>query len=356
MTTPPTRPGLLTRLADHPLARVVAYYIVLAVGVLLLYRWRPHLAGVFTTGQFEQLAANQPSLDDAVSNISQVGPVTLAKEALIAMVGAYLLMLPVAWIYIFTRAKRGYQQSLVQTIIILPIVVSGVVILVKTSLALAFGLGGIVGAIAFRNRLEDTKDAVHVFLAIGVGLAAGVQVMAIAATLSIFYNLVNLSLWWTDFGRMPAGLAGPVAKRRLARLRGRDRGEEGDDFVSQVDTLLLKSMTPEQLDVLANRARKRRQRLAERIGMAATGEMRRPRFDATVRLVTAGEAEAVKPLVETVLNGQAKSWWLEAATVADVGRTTLLYRVRFKKSIPGPLLLEAVRRAVANRVSSVELV
>jgi hypothetical protein len=96
--------------------------------------------------------------------------------------------------------------------------------------------------------------------------------------------------------------------------------------------------------------------LAERIGMAVTGEMRRPRFDATVRLVTAGDAEVVKPLVETVLNGQAKSWWLEAATVADVGRTTLLYRVRFKKSIPGPLLLEAVRRAVANRASSVELV
>ena len=45
MTTPLSRPGLLTRLADHPLARVVAYYIVLAVGVLLLHRWRPDLPG-----------------------------------------------------------------------------------------------------------------------------------------------------------------------------------------------------------------------------------------------------------------------------------------------------------------------
>lgn len=346
--------GLLTRLADHPLARVVAYYIVLAVVVVLLYQWRPDLPGVFTTGRFYEMARAPDGIAGPLTAGGSTNPLEYAKEALIAMIGAYLLMLPVAWIYIFTRAKRGYQQSLVQTIIILPIVVAGVVILVKSSLALAFGLGGIVGAIAFRNRLEDTKDAVHVFLAIGVGLAAGVQVMAVAATLSIFYNLINVVLWWTDFGRVPASLEGPGAQRRLAHLKQRPR--RADAFVSQVDTLLLKSMSPEQLEVLAERARKRRLRLAEQIGMAVTGEMRRPRFDATIRIVVAGNQEPVKQLAEEVLTSQAKAWWLEAATVADAGRSTLLYKVRFKKAIPGPLLLEAVRRAVAGKASSVELV
>jgi hypothetical protein len=355
MTAPPaSRPGLVNRLADHPLARVVAYYIVLTVALVLLYQWRPELPGVFTTGRFYELAGRGQDLTGPLTAVGSPAPLALAREALIAMIGAYLLMLPVAWVYIFTRAKRGYQQSLVQTLIILPIVVSGVVILVKNSLALAFGLGGIVGAIAFRNRLEDTKDAVHVFLAIGVGLAAGVQVMAVAATLSIFYNLINVVLWWTDFGRVPAGLGGPGAQRRLARLR--ERPDRADAFVSQVDTLLLKSMSPEQLEVLARRARKRRRRLAEQIGLAVTGEMRRPRFDGTIRIVTTGGHEPVKQLVEAVLADQAKAWWLEAATVADAGRNALLYKVRFKKNIPGPLLLEAVRRAVTGKVSSVELV
>jgi hypothetical protein len=347
--------GIVSRLADHPLARVVAYYVVLAVGVVLLYQWRPELPGVFTTGSFQDLARRPDELVAPAAPLAGSHPLAVAKEAAIAMMGAYLLMLPVAWVYIFTRAKRGYLQSLVQTLVILPIVVAGVVILVKNSLALAFGLGGIVGAIAFRNRLEDTKDAVHVFLAIGVGLAAGVQVMALAAVLSLFYNLINVVLWWTDFGRVPAGLGGPVARRRVDRIR--QERPRGDALVSQVDTLLLKSMSPEQLEVLADRARKRRRRLAEQIGVAITGEMRRPRFDGTIRIVlSGGSSDAIKALVEPILEGQAKAWQLEASTVADAGRTALLYKVRFKKTIPGPLLLEAVRRAVAGRVGSVELV
>ncbi len=82
-------------------------------------------------------------------------------------------MLPVSWVYILTRQKKGFRQSVVQTLIILPIVVAGVVLLVKNSIALAFSLGGIVAAVSFRNTLRDTKDAVYIFLAIGVGLAAG---------------------------------------------------------------------------------------------------------------------------------------------------------------------------------------
>lgn len=354
--TMPTPPGVLNRLADQPLARLVAYYLLLAAAGLALHRFYPGMPGVFSPGEFDQLAAGASVLSGGSGGVAgNIGPVQAAKEAIIAMVSAYLLMLPVAWVYILTRAKRGYQQSLVQTIVILPIVVAGVVILVKSSIALAFSLGGIVGAIAFRNRLEDTKDAVHVFLAIGVGLACGVQVVAVAVALSMFYNLINLSMWWTDFGRVPAELGGAPARKRLNRLRS-DRDRRGGAFVSQVDDQLLKSMTPEQLEILAERARKRRRRLAEDIGLAVTGELKRPKFDATLRLMVAEPgADGLRPVVEEQLGSQAKYWQFEAATQADQGRRALLYKVRFKKSVPGPLLLEAVRRAVAGKALSVDL-
>jgi len=48
-----------------------------------------------------------------------------------------------------------------------------VVLIVRDSVALAFSLAGIVAAVRFRNTLRDTKDAVYIFLAIAVGLAAG---------------------------------------------------------------------------------------------------------------------------------------------------------------------------------------
>ena len=161
-------------------------------------------------------------------------------------------MLPVAWIYIMTRRRKGFRQSVVQTLVILPIVVAGVVFMVKNSLALAFSLGGIVAAVSFRNTLRDTKDAVYIFLATGVGLAAGIQSVAFAAALSITYNVVILVLWWTDFGRSAANLQGPPAQRRLQRALALSNRTSA--FVPMVDDQILKSLTPDQLEALAARA------------------------------------------------------------------------------------------------------
>ena len=354
MTYPaPSNPGLVARLADQPIVRVVAYYILLAGAALALYQVAPTLPGVFTSGRFDELVS--PTVVFANGAGVALTAREAALEAIIAMVGSYLLMLPVAWVYIFTRQKRGYQQSLVQTLIILPIVVAAIVILVKTSVPLAFSLGGIVGAVAFRNRLEDTKDAIQIFLAIGVGLACGAQLMSVAAVVSVFYNFINLTLWWTDFGRSPAALDGPPAQRRLAQLRQAQAQRTGA-FVAQVDSMLLKSMTPEQLKALAERAQKRRDRFSEEVGLAATGELKAPRFDATLRLVAAGgDVDPIRRDVEIALGENAKFWQLEAVTTADAGRQTILYKVKLKRSVPGPLLLEAVRRAVVGRVLSTDL-
>ena len=172
-------------------------------------------------------------------------------------------MLPVAWIYIMTRRRKGFRQSVVQTLVILPIVVAGVVFMVKNSLALAFSLGGIVAAVSFRNTLRDTKDAVYIFLATGVGLAAGIQSVSFAAALSITYNVVILLLWWTDFGRS-AGR--PAAARRPAPAASARcaLSNRTSAFVQLVDDQILKSLTPDQLEALAARA--------ERGGTARPGD------------------------------------------------------------------------------------
>src|SRR5439155_593698 len=95
-----------------------------------------------------------------------------ALITLLSMLTALLLVLPVAWVYMVTKRRSGYDQSVVQTVIILPMTVAGTVILVQNSLALAFALAAIVAAVRFRNTLKDTKDAVYIFLALAVGVAA----------------------------------------------------------------------------------------------------------------------------------------------------------------------------------------
>src|SRR5690606_41772815 len=97
-------------------------------------------------------------------------------RAAIAGIVALQLALPVAGVHMFTRRLR-YDPSLVQAIIVLPIVVAGVVMVVKNSLPLAFALAGIVAGVRFRQKLEEPEDAVYVLLSLGIGLAAGVQAL-----------------------------------------------------------------------------------------------------------------------------------------------------------------------------------
>jgi hypothetical protein len=351
------QPPLHLRLIRHPLARVVAYYIVLAAGLWALRRFAPQVLAVLNQGEaIHGGPVRDPGLltePTSPAGSAAPGPMGLGEVSLISMMATSALMLPVIWVYQLTRRRRGYQQSLVQTLLVLPIVVAAAVALVRSSIALAFALGGIVGAVAFRHRLQDTKDAVYIFLAIAVGLAAGVQVFSVALALSGFFNLAVLALWYSDFGRVPAPLAGTVGRRRveLARTLAADRGKEGEEFVAVVDEQILQSMTPDQLAALAQRALSRHQEVAgaldDRVDLPTEATL-------VVVLASGASEEGLRRSVEQVLSRESKDWRLDTAG-RDQDGVQLRYRVQLRKSVPRPLLLEAVRRATLGQAERVAI-
>ena len=347
----------------HPVQQIFAYYAVLALVVLILWYIDPNMQGIFTMERFSEAVATKKSdLGEDMASYVNIPPGTMAFEAIMAMLGAVLMMIPVAWVYILTRARRGFNQSTVQTLIFLPIVVAGLILLVRSSLALAFGLGGVVGAVAFRNRLEDPKDAIYIFLSIAVGLAAGVQVMAVALAISAFYNIVVLCAWKVDFGRMPAHLEASVAQKRLERVRA-EAPAAGADFLNLVDKQLLRSMTPDQLQAIAQRASERGRKVAADLGMPGTDndrdeadEEKKNKFDSLLRIqMQPDDAVAIRSSIEQVLTGQTKRWEFEKAGAGDGGRALAQYKVRFKKSIPSTLVVEAMRRAVLPKVVTIDV-
>src|SRR5687768_17033537 len=246
------RPSGSTRRVSHvwigvPL-RVIAYYAVIALAVALAVRWLPPLS-------LSELLEPRGSTDSGLAGVP--GEMRAGLAATIAMVAAAALTLPVAWVYTLTHERRGFRQSVVHTLLLLPVVVAGVVVLVKYSLALAFSLAGIVAAVRFRNTLEDSKDAVYIFLATAIGLAAAVQ-LPVAAVISVVFNAIILSLWFTDFGKSSA-YEGARAKKRLEAQRARLR--QTGSFVAMLDNEIFENMTPEQLELAADRAWRRRRRL-----------------------------------------------------------------------------------------------
>ena len=344
----------LARISEDPVVRVAAYYVLLAAATALVWQVFPGVAAVFSAERLAEVSSSASQSDpllDALGDTPPVmaPPVALAITTALCMAGAFLLMLPVSWVYILTRQKKGFRQSVVQTLIILPIVVAGVVLLVKNSIALAFSLGGIVAAVSFRNTLRDTKDAVYIFLAIAVGLAAGVQVMSAAAVMSFLFNLVILIFWYTDFGRVPAHLEGPRAARRLERSLA--LANRTGAFVAQLDRDILKSMSPEQLQALVQRARRR---AGDGPGTDLDKPPKRPKPLDTMLRVQTPDPEGARPQIEALLATQVKAWQFSRSERDTAGTAVLEYRVRLRKSVPGPALAGELRARLGPRATGVE--
>lgn len=322
------------------LLKVVVYYaLLLPLGWLVLRRL-PASAG-FAFGDQTTLVDGLTKASKSAAAAVGFGTPAHVTAVAAAMTAAILLSLPVAWIYQLTRAKRGYQQSVVQLLIILPLVVAGVVILVKNSLALAFSLAGIVAAVRFRNTLDDSKDAVYVFLATGIGLAAAVDI-PIATVISVLFNATVLILWYTDFGNSPVELEGSIAAKRLKRARELART---GTFVAQIDNEVLKNMNREQLEGLAQKALRRARGDGSKVDEASETCLR----------IRTRDSSGTRRGLELVLGEFAKDWRTGAVTIDVSGVATIDYFVRLKKATQPDELITLARTAGGSELVDAEI-
>lgn len=345
---------LLDRLGEQPLVRTAAWYVLLLSIGVLLSRFLPDLYHTLNAHAYGEVGR---AIDAKSMPLPATDGVPPMLAAVIVAMTAVALMLPISWVYVLTRAKRGFQQSMVQTLLMLPVVVAGVITIVKNSIALAFGLAGIVTAVSFRIRLQDTKDAVYIFLAIGVGVACGVQAVEIATTLSLAFNLVVALLWWTDFGHAPAKLEGGPAEQRLQRALA--MANRTQQFISRIDQEILRSLAPEQLAHVADRVAHRQASLAGAIEEAPPEAPPTQVADAkrnlrAVRMVLANDHPGARALVEGVLASETKKWKFDGATPAAGGQE-LRYRARLKKKVPGELLERRLRTAAGDALLQLDV-
>lgn len=323
--------------ATRVVVQAIVYYAVLIAGTSFAWRYLPH-SGPGLPPSLDALFGGGGATGKGVPTTS-LDEVSLALTVGVAMLAAVLLALPVAWVYLLTRAKRGYQQSVVQLLIILPAVVAGIVLLVKYSLALAFSLAGIVAAVRFRNTLDDSKDAVYVFLATAVGLAAAVN-LPVAAVISIGFNAVVVILWYTDFGSAPVELDGRIADRRLKRARQLART---GTFVARMDEEVFQNMTREQLEGVAQRAWKRAQAQDE----GGAGDEIRVR-------VRTPDVTALRRAVEPRLAEHVKTWRVGTIDTTDAVQFAD-YHVHLKKKGTPDELLALLRASGSDQILDVEI-
>jgi hypothetical protein len=190
--------------AGKLLLQITAYYLVIALAVFIALKLWPGVRGYLPVGGVEQLIS-QPAKNplDATAAVRAAHVANLGQSIfwlVVAIVAAILVSLPVSWVYMTVRGGDEYDQSLVNTIIVLPMVVTGIVIIVQNSLALAFALAGIAGAVRFRNSLKSSGDALFILLSVATGLSAGIGAIELAAVVSVAFNYCFVLLWITEYG------------------------------------------------------------------------------------------------------------------------------------------------------------
>ena len=207
--------------ASKLLLEITVYYLIVGMAIFIALKLWPDIRGYLPVGGVEQLisqpAKNPLEASEAV-RAAHVASLGQSIFWLVAAIGAALVVsLPVSWLYMAVRSGEDYDQSLVNTIIVLPMIVTGIVIIVQNSLALAFSLAGIAGAVRFRNSLKSSGDALFILLSVGIGLAAGIGAIELAAVITIAFNYVFALLWITEYGERKG------MKRFLADYDGTDQ-------------------------------------------------------------------------------------------------------------------------------------
>lgn len=250
----------------------------------------------------------------------------------LAMVGAFLLTLPVGVAYKVTKPPEEYDPSVMHSSLILAPTIAGILIVIQGNLATAFSLAGVATAVRFRNSLKDTNDAVYVFVAIAIGLAAGGQALDIGLTISAIFSALMLLLWKSPF-----------------RNTGNPQRAAHKKHPHHHDAMELAPMqlAPAQPEPTNRNGDARPPRWAKLThdGSKVVASM----------AIRASDPAQARPIIEALLERATKRWRLENTVREEGGKdVTLLYTVQCRKRVPRDKLLEGLRALRVSGGLSVE--
>jgi hypothetical protein len=106
----------------------------------------------------------------------------------------------IAWVYMYTHSGLSYSRSFVNSLIVMPTIVTLVMNVLANNLITAFGLMAVFAVVRFRNILRDTLDTTYILTVLVIGMACGTQKFTTAILGCAATALGMLYLWGTMFG------------------------------------------------------------------------------------------------------------------------------------------------------------
>lgn len=117
------------------------------------------------------------------------GTFTVA-DVVLSITLSFVLTAIVGWTYMRTHKGASYTQSYVQTLVLMGMVVSIIMLVVGSNIARAFSLVGALSIIRFRNAIKETRDVGFVFFAMAIGMATGTRFYGLAIIATVVISAV----------------------------------------------------------------------------------------------------------------------------------------------------------------------
>lgn len=134
-----------------------------------------------------------------LNNFFNFQQVTLASLLIILTLSTVLCMI-ISLVYRVCLRGTSYSPSFQQTIILMGVIVSVIMLIIGSNIARAFSLVGALSIIRFRTAIKDPMDVMYLFFSMAVGMACGTQFYGIAIITTFFISAVMLFLTATNFG------------------------------------------------------------------------------------------------------------------------------------------------------------
>lgn len=118
-------------------------------------------------------------------------------QIVIAMMVALILALFLYFVYRKTYTGVVYSKSFNQTLVLMAIIITMVMMIIGGNLALSLGMVGSLSVIRFRTAIKEPRDMAFLFWAIAIGLSCGAEMYGVAVVGS-FVIAVILFLFRLD--------------------------------------------------------------------------------------------------------------------------------------------------------------
>lgn len=125
------------------------------------------------------------------------------SQVIICTLSAVVLGFLICMIYMFTHRKKGYAQSYVLSMVMLPAIIAIIIMLVGNNMAKAFSLAGAFSLIRFRSASGDPADISYIFFSVAIGLACGMGFVGFGFVFLIILGVIMILLNFIRFGTPP---------------------------------------------------------------------------------------------------------------------------------------------------------